>query len=64
MKLFCDIQVALHIASNPIFHKGINIEVGSHLVREKVLSGYIVTNYSYSNIQLADNITKSHELSN
>lgn len=41
----------------PDFYKGIIIEVGCHLVREKVISGYIVTNYSYSNIQLADNLT-------
>lgn len=32
--------------------------MGCHLVGEKVLSDYIVTN-CYSNVQLADNLTKS-----
>ena len=60
MKLICDNQAALHIASNPIFHERIKpIEVDCHFIREKIASGCVATSFVNSNDQLADIFTKS-----
>ena len=60
MKLICDNQTTLHIASNPVFHERIkHIEVDRHFIREKIASGCVATNFVNSNDQLVDIFTKS-----
>ncbi|CAH9069280.1 unnamed protein product [Cuscuta europaea] len=60
MKLICDNQAALYIASNPVFHERTkHIEIDCHFIREKVISGEIFTSFVKSNDQLADFLTKS-----
>jgi len=57
--LFCDNQAAMHIASNPVFHKRTkHIEIDCHLIREKIQAGMIQTACIRTTHQPADLFTK------
>jgi len=55
MRIYCDNQVALHIASNPM--RGPNKNIDYHFVREQLLSKEICTEFVGFNNQPVDILT-------
>ena len=59
VKLWCDNQVAMHIASNPVFYERTkHIEIDCHFVCEKIQLRLISTGYVKIEEQLGDILTK------